>query len=168
MRRRHRVSSTSAAVSAYPTFPATSRSTSRRSARTSLRSLGSLHERLPALRPRDRTRALSRRRSWDLRLRSRRSKRSRADTRFLITDGGMHHHLAASGNFGQVIRRNYPVLIGNRVCRAAWSRPHRGAALHAAGYARRQNDAAACARSVIWWWCFNPARMDSPRAREAF
>jgi diaminopimelate decarboxylase len=34
---------------------------------------------------------------------------------FLITDGGMHHHLAASGNFGQVIRKNYPVAIGNRL-----------------------------------------------------
>jgi diaminopimelate decarboxylase len=34
---------------------------------------------------------------------------------FLITDGGLHQHLAASGNFGQVIRKNYPVLIGNRV-----------------------------------------------------
>ncbi len=34
---------------------------------------------------------------------------------FLITDGGLHHHLAASGNFGQVIRKNYPVVIGNRV-----------------------------------------------------
>jgi diaminopimelate decarboxylase len=34
---------------------------------------------------------------------------------FLITDGGLHHHLAASGNFGQVLRKNYPVLIGNRI-----------------------------------------------------
>ena len=34
---------------------------------------------------------------------------------FLITDGGLHQHLAASGNFGQVIRKNYPVLVGNRV-----------------------------------------------------
>lgn len=34
---------------------------------------------------------------------------------FLVCDGGLHHHLAASGNFGQVIRKNYPVLIGNRV-----------------------------------------------------
>jgi diaminopimelate decarboxylase len=34
---------------------------------------------------------------------------------FLVTDGGLHHHLAASGNFGQVIRKNYPVSIGNRV-----------------------------------------------------
>jgi diaminopimelate decarboxylase len=34
---------------------------------------------------------------------------------FLITNGGLHHHLAASGNFGQVIRKNYPLLVGNRV-----------------------------------------------------
>jgi len=34
---------------------------------------------------------------------------------FLIVDGGLHHHLAASGNFGQVLRKNYPVLIGNPV-----------------------------------------------------
>jgi diaminopimelate decarboxylase len=34
---------------------------------------------------------------------------------FLVTDGGLHHHLAASGNFGQVLRKNYPVVIANRV-----------------------------------------------------
>jgi diaminopimelate decarboxylase len=34
---------------------------------------------------------------------------------FLVTDGGLHHHLAASGNFGQVIRKNYPVVVGNQV-----------------------------------------------------
>ena len=34
---------------------------------------------------------------------------------FLVTDGGLHHHLAASGNFGQVVRKNYPVAIGNRI-----------------------------------------------------
>lgn len=33
---------------------------------------------------------------------------------FLITDGGLHHQLAASGNFGAVIRRNYPVAIATR------------------------------------------------------
>src|SRR4029079_17479482 len=33
----------------------------------------------------------------------------------LVTDGGLHHHLAASGNFGQVIRKHYPVAIGNKV-----------------------------------------------------
>ncbi len=34
---------------------------------------------------------------------------------FLVADGGLHHHLAASGNFGQVIRKNYPVLIGTKM-----------------------------------------------------
>ena len=33
-------------------------------------------------------------------------------TTYLVVDGGMHHQLAASGNFGQVIRRNYPVAAG--------------------------------------------------------
>jgi diaminopimelate decarboxylase len=33
---------------------------------------------------------------------------------FLVVDGGLHHQLAASGNFGQAIRRNYPVAVGNR------------------------------------------------------
>jgi diaminopimelate decarboxylase len=37
------------------------------------------------------------------------------DHTFLVVDGGLHHHLAASGNFGQVIRRNYPVVAGARV-----------------------------------------------------
>jgi diaminopimelate decarboxylase len=41
-------------------------------------------------------------------------KQSRGET-FLITNGGLHHHLAASGNFGQVIRKNYPVLNPERV-----------------------------------------------------
>lgn len=39
---------------------------------------------------------------------------SRGQT-YLVVDGGMHHQLAASGNFGQVIRRNYPVAVGTRV-----------------------------------------------------
>jgi diaminopimelate decarboxylase len=34
---------------------------------------------------------------------------------FVVVDGGLHHQLAASGNFGQVIRRNYPVAVGNRL-----------------------------------------------------
>jgi diaminopimelate decarboxylase len=33
---------------------------------------------------------------------------------FLVADGGLNHHLSASGNFGQVIRKNYPVTIGSR------------------------------------------------------
>lgn len=34
---------------------------------------------------------------------------------YAVVDGGMHHQLAASGNFGQVIRRNYPMVLGNRL-----------------------------------------------------
>lgn len=34
-------------------------------------------------------------------------------TTYLITDGGLHHQLAASGNFGTVVRRNYPVAIAS-------------------------------------------------------
>jgi diaminopimelate decarboxylase len=38
---------------------------------------------------------------------------------FLVCDGGMQHQLAASGNFGQVVRRNYPVAIAGRFGAAA-------------------------------------------------
>ena len=38
---------------------------------------------------------------------------------FLVTDGGLHHQLAASGNFGTVVRRNYPVAIATRFGAAA-------------------------------------------------
>jgi len=41
-------------------------------------------------------------------------KESRGAT-FLVVDGGLHHQLAASGNFGQVIRRNYPVKIATKL-----------------------------------------------------
>lgn len=41
-------------------------------------------------------------------------KESRGTT-FVVIDGGLHHHLSASGNFGQVIRKNYPVAIGNKM-----------------------------------------------------
>lgn len=34
---------------------------------------------------------------------------------FLVIDGGLNHHLAASGNFGQVLRKNYPVAVGNKI-----------------------------------------------------
>ena len=33
---------------------------------------------------------------------------------FLVTDGGLQHMLAASGNFGQLLRRNYPVAVATR------------------------------------------------------
>jgi diaminopimelate decarboxylase len=41
-------------------------------------------------------------------------KESRGRT-YLVVDGGMHHQLAASGNLGQVIRRNYPLVVANRM-----------------------------------------------------
>ena len=34
---------------------------------------------------------------------------------YVVVNGGLHHHLAASGNFGQVIRKNYPLSIGNKI-----------------------------------------------------
>jgi diaminopimelate decarboxylase len=37
------------------------------------------------------------------------------DKKFLILDGGMHQHLAASGNLGQTIKRNYPIAILNKL-----------------------------------------------------
>jgi len=45
-------------------------------------------------------------------------KESRGRT-FLVTDGGLQHQLAASGNFGQLLRRNYPVAIANRFAAVA-------------------------------------------------
>jgi diaminopimelate decarboxylase len=48
-------------------------------------------------------------------------KQSRGTT-YLVVDGGLHHQLAASGNFGQVIRRNYPLAIGNRIGEPATER----------------------------------------------
>jgi diaminopimelate decarboxylase len=37
---------------------------------------------------------------------------SRGET-FLVVDGGLHHQLAATGNLGTVVRRNYPVAIAS-------------------------------------------------------
>ncbi len=45
-------------------------------------------------------------------------KESRGET-FLVTDGGLHHQLAASGNFGTVVRRNYPVAVATRFAEPA-------------------------------------------------
>ena len=39
-------------------------------------------------------------------------KDSRGKT-FWVCDGGMHHHLANSGNLGQIFRKNYPVFLAN-------------------------------------------------------
>lgn len=35
--------------------------------------------------------------------------------RYLVIDGGMHHQLAASGNLGTPIRKNYPLVIADRM-----------------------------------------------------
>jgi len=45
-------------------------------------------------------------------------KESRGET-FLVTDGGLHHQLAASGNFGTVVRRNYPIAVATRFAEPA-------------------------------------------------
>ncbi|WP_336972606.1 pyridoxal-dependent decarboxylase, exosortase A system-associated [Sphingobium aromaticiconvertens] len=45
-------------------------------------------------------------------------KQSQGET-FVVVDGGLHHQLAASGNFGTVVRRNYPLAIANRFDTAA-------------------------------------------------
>jgi diaminopimelate decarboxylase len=45
-------------------------------------------------------------------------KESRGES-FLVVDGGLHHQLAASGNFGTVVRRNYPVAVAHRMGEAA-------------------------------------------------
>jgi diaminopimelate decarboxylase len=42
-------------------------------------------------------------------------KKESRGTQYLVCDGGLHHHLANSGNFGQVIRKNYPLAIGNKL-----------------------------------------------------
>jgi diaminopimelate decarboxylase len=34
---------------------------------------------------------------------------------FIVTDGGLHHQLAASGNFGTVVRRNYPIAVADKI-----------------------------------------------------
>jgi diaminopimelate decarboxylase len=39
--------------------------------------------------------------------------------KFLVLDGGMNHHLAASGNLGQTIKRNYPVALLNKMSEPA-------------------------------------------------
>jgi len=33
---------------------------------------------------------------------------------YLVTDGGLQHMLAATGNFGQLLRRNYPVAVASK------------------------------------------------------
>ena len=63
---------------------------------------------------------------------------------YLVVDGGLHHQLAASGNFGQVIRRNYPIVVANRMQETeTGERLGRRMPLHAARYPGRQHRASA-------------------------
>ena len=67
---------------------------------------------------------------------------------FVVVDGGLHHQLAASGNFGQVIRRNYPVAVGNRLEQRPDGDGERGRLpVHAARPARRRRRASRRRRS---------------------
>lgn len=43
-------------------------------------------------------------------------KKSR-DQRFVVTDGGLHHNLAATGNLGQIVKRDYPIFVLNKTSR---------------------------------------------------
>ncbi len=40
---------------------------------------------------------------------------------FLVVDGGLHHQLAASGNFGTVIRRNYPIAVADNFVKSSYA-----------------------------------------------
>jgi diaminopimelate decarboxylase len=51
-------------------------------------------------------------------------KRTRGKT-FVVTDGGMNHHLTATGNMGQVFRKSYPLLNLTRMSGA----PEEGVAI---------------------------------------
>jgi len=42
--------------------------------------------------------------------------------KYVVIDGGMNHHLAASGNLGQVIKRNFPMAVLNKLARTAQER----------------------------------------------
>ena len=112
-RRARRRWSISAAASASPISTASSRSTSRRSARRSAKRsaaapaiLADTHFAIELGRWLVGEAGVYLTRIVD-------RKESHGKT-FLVTDGGLHHQLAASGNFGQVVRRNYPVAIASR------------------------------------------------------
>ena len=87
---------------------------------------------------------------------------------FLVTDGGLHHHLAASGNFGQVIRKNYPVAIGNKV------HGRRARSPRSSGRCARRSICSPTAWTLprrsqaTWSSCSSPAPMARPPARRRF
>ena len=104
---------TSAAVSAFPISPATRRSTSAWSAQRLDAAFGALR---PELAETQFCIELGRYLVGEAGVYLTRivdRKVSHGEV-FLVTDGGLHHQLAASGNFGTVVRRNYPVAIATR------------------------------------------------------
>ena len=118
-------------------FPGMKRWISRRSARICGAFMPDVRQAPAGGTHRHRAWPLSRGGGGHLRLPRDRAKESRGQI-FLVTDGGLHHHLAASGNFGQVIRKNYPVVVGNRVQGAEkGSCFGGGTALHTAGSSGR-------------------------------
>ena len=129
--------STSAAASASRTSTRTSRSTwPPIGDNLASCSTDRIRPDLPDARVVDRARPLHRRRVRRLR-HPRRRPQGVPGPHYLVVDGGLHHQLAASGNFGQVIRRNYPIAVGNRL----GSRTRR----------RRSTWSAACARRSTCW-----------------
>ena len=91
-----------------------------------------------------------------------------AATVYLVTDGGLHHHLAASGNFGQVIRKNYPVAIGT-----AWTSPPPKPCRRSVRCARRSTCSPtrwrpAVPGPAIWSSCSSPAPTARPPACARF
>ena len=93
--------------------------------------------------------------------------RSRAGAAYVVVDGGMHHQLAASGNFGQVIRRNYPLAVAHRGPRRAPTGPVTvvGCLCTPLDLLGDEVDAAAAPRSATSSSCSRPAPTASRPAR---
>jgi len=41
--------------------------------------------------------------------------KSSRDKKIIILDGGMNHNVTATGHFGQIIKRNFPMALGNKM-----------------------------------------------------
>jgi diaminopimelate decarboxylase len=83
-------------------------------------------------------------------------KESRGHT-FLVVDGGLHHQLAASGNFGQIIRKNYPVALANRMGVPGTETVSVVGSLCTRWTCSHVMSASRVPRSATWWWSFRPA-----------
>ncbi len=82
-------------------------------------------------------------------------------TTYLVCNGGLHHHLSNSGNFGQVIRKNYPVAIANRMGQAQTEQVTVvGPLCTPLDIVADRMELPVWPRWGIGWRCFNPALMD--------